>query len=133
MVEGSRVVMPRLADCSNGRTGVGFCEPDFASSFCALAVVGRANVTINIAPNRMRHVRGVPGTSFMDDSLKKSELDSRAEPHSRQAEENQNSPERPDTNGRSAVRPGRCRRTVLEALKYPPPHLGAPFEACNVI
>src|SRR5690242_2263081 len=68
MLEGSRVVIPRLADCSSGSTD--FCEPALATSGCALAAAETVNIPANIAANRMRLRRELPRMSFMEASLK---------------------------------------------------------------
>src|SRR5262245_51113274 len=65
MLEGSRVIILRLADCSNARTVNGFPESDLAESGCAVAAVEKANSPVAIAAKRMRQRIGFSRTSFM--------------------------------------------------------------------
>src|ERR1041385_3419085 len=58
MLEGSRVTMPRLADCSSGRAAKDCCESDLAALVCALAPAGKANVPKNITARSRRGLRG---------------------------------------------------------------------------
>ena len=66
MLEGSRAVIPRLADCSSGRTEMEFSEPGLAASGCALAAVENAN----IAAKGMHQLSRLARISFMTGSLK---------------------------------------------------------------
>src|SRR5690348_6145596 len=49
MLEGSRVVMPRLADCSSGRTVADLSESRLAESACACDAAENANAPIKVA------------------------------------------------------------------------------------
>ena len=59
-------MIPRLADCSSGRTEMEFSEPGLAASGCALAAVENAN----IAAKGMHQLSRLARISFMTGSLK---------------------------------------------------------------
>src|ERR1035437_190183 len=71
MLEGSRVVMPRLADCSSGRTEIGFCEPGLAASACDCAAIEPDNAPINVAPSSKRWPRGQLILGFIHASMER--------------------------------------------------------------
>ncbi len=63
--------MPRLADCSSGRTEMGFCVPCLAASACACAAIEPDNAPTNVAPSSRRWPSGQLILGFIHASMER--------------------------------------------------------------